>query len=686
MTTNSGGLNEFHKRRIRVTCGYIDKLLSDIEAVLWSTASKSAFPKYISDIPPAERRVVEDYISRIRTRLVRTLESQGIEVDPPSIPATRAIHSNLTFVDISVEEMRPRYMRGYGEVPAEAAAELNGIVGELSGLVSQLDRFVFLRAGTDLQQRLEALEAAGTDLALLKTLERIITERGLIEFRSTVGMLIERLEDKSFEIAVFGRVSSGKSSLLNHILQTDVLPVGVTPITAVPTRLMFGETPHIQVWYADNKPSETFDISQLGHFVAEQHNPGNMRHVSRIVAQLPAPTLRDGVTFVDTPGLGSLASSGAAETMAYLPRCDLGVVLIDAGSTLTPEDLNTIQALYQAAIPANVLLSKADLLSELDRTKIVGYVHDHIRAELNLDLSVHPVSVISGYERMLEGWFEQDIAPLFEHRQDLKLRSLQRKIEMLRQSVAAALNSRLLRAEHIPSAVKTDVRTLDSNLRLASARIEETFSTTKRAIEELSRSTDHAISAASIKMISAWKDDLKSPTASTLARSELLGFVLARANAVQDLLTQLADHLTRVLQESARALDLADAPAAGELASVLREMPPFDTASLQLTLSRPALARLLGGTMEQHAAERQIRQQVGPQYTASLKTYTTLLQSWVEDVISQMQRRFDAYANTYRAHVERSLGESEVTTDEKTAIRGDLKQLGGDVTANKVPA
>ena len=53
--------------------------------------------------------------------------------------------------------------------------------------------------------------------------------------------------------------------------------------------------------------------------------------MTRIVVELPSRGCRDGVVLVDTPGLGSLATSGAAETLAYLPRCDLGVVLIDGG-------------------------------------------------------------------------------------------------------------------------------------------------------------------------------------------------------------------------------------------------------------------------------------------------------------------------------------------------------------------
>jgi predicted GTPase len=74
-----------------------------------------------------------------------------------------------------------------------------------------------------------------------------------VELRPRLSMIVERLESNRFEIAVFGRVSSGKSSLLNHILQTTALPVGVNPITAVPTRLIHGGQALLTVSFADRR-------------------------------------------------------------------------------------------------------------------------------------------------------------------------------------------------------------------------------------------------------------------------------------------------------------------------------------------------------------------------------------------------------------------------------------------------
>jgi hypothetical protein len=67
-------------------------------------------------------------------------------------------------------------------------------------------------------------------------------------------MLLDRMESAAFEVGVFGRVSSGKSSLLNYILQTDVLPIGVTPVTAIPTRISHGPVAEAGIEFAEAQP------------------------------------------------------------------------------------------------------------------------------------------------------------------------------------------------------------------------------------------------------------------------------------------------------------------------------------------------------------------------------------------------------------------------------------------------
>jgi GTP-binding protein EngB required for normal cell division len=672
---SANSLNSNHSRRLSVTCRHIDKMLADMESALSISTSNLAFPQYALDLSPAQRRVIGDYISRIRAQLIRVLDGQEIERPSSDIPVSRALHVNLTFIDIAAEELKPDYMRGYGEIPPAAAVELNGIAGELQSLVKQLDRYLTQGARENLQERLDRLEQSGDEVALLKKLESIITGQGLVEFRSTLSMIIDRLEDNSFEIAIFGRVSSGKSSLLNAILEANVLPVGVTPITAVPTRLLYGQRPTVQVWRA-NREREEFEIAQLQEFVSERLNPGNEKHVTRIAVQLPSSRLREGIAFVDTPGLGSLATRGAAETLAYLPRCDLGLVLIDAGSTLTPDDLQTIHILYDAAIPATVLLSKADLISPEDRVRVIGYVKQHIREQLNLDLSVHDVSVMPGSKELMTRWFEEDIAPLYSLRQQLKIRSIRRKLGALQQSVEAALRTRLRPRDQLAPIKVEQMRVLEAELRQASGQLEEMKKIARGVANELEFASTRILGTVAATLVESWsKQGIADEEVPALVNQHVVGAVQEQTESLRRRMEVLTHKLYETLRATAQVLEVNDVPVEHEFSTVVREMPAFDLGPLNVHMRRPVLLSLLGSDLSRSLARTRLGRAIGKQVTKSLSAYHALLYDWSDRTLGQIQRRFDAYANSYRAQVERLVGSHTPPVGERAAIARDLEGL-----------
>jgi GTP-binding protein EngB required for normal cell division len=671
-------LNPFQANRLRITCQYIDKILAEIEEILDSTGSKAAFPRYAADILPAQRRTIEDYIARVRAQLVRVLEGQRIAREKPSIPASRAVHVHLGAIDLAVEELKPKYMRGYGEVPEGVATELNGIVGELGGLIQRLDRYLSEGVGEDLKARVERLDRAGNDLQLLKKIEEIVRVRGFVEFRPSIAAILDRAEDKSFEIAVFGRVSSGKSSLLNAILETDALPVGVTPITAVPTRIVHAQNPSLTIWFSES-PTKILPIAELPQFATEQQNPGNQKHVVRLVLALPSRALRTGVAFVDTPGLGSLATSGARETLAYLPKCDLGVVLIDAGATLTAEDLQTIMALQQAAIPVNVLLSKADLLSAQDREQIVAYVKEHIASECRLDLPVHPVSVVASCRAMLDDWFEHQITPLYARSQELRATSIRRKIGALQDSVTAALQARLNRGQQTSTDADEGARAAEQTLRKATGIIAEMRSVSARYAEEATNAVSKAVAGAAKRLVEAWSQpSAEAVVPEELARQSLIGFVQGQAAKLQKEITALSIQLSSDLRQCAEDLGISDAPAEDEFQSVVRGSPVFEAPIFGMQLSRPSLARLFGRNAAEQSAAKQISRQLPQSFYAAVEAHWKLVKAWSTSVIGQLSKRFESYAENYRAQAEVVLGRHEVTKEQLDGIAESLASMKAD--------
>lgn len=384
MMTTPLGAN--HRTHLLVSFLDIHRRLAELEAEIVEATKPSPLSRIVNDLSPTEAKVVQDHFARIRAAMLSHLQELDIPLDIRQTSLRWSLQTALIFLQVTVDDMGPKGLSGYGPLDTAGREAVVKIQQDLERLLGRVRGYLHQGLGRDLSQRLARLEASRAGMASLPILERIISRWKLVEFRPVLDMIVGRLEDPRFEIAVFGRVSSGKSSLLNHVAGIDALPVGVTPVTAVPTRLTYGKAPTAIVSFAESG-SQHVGVEHLGEFASEGGNPGNRKHVTGILVQLPSPRLRDGVIFVDTPGVGSLALEGGDESLAYLPRCDLGLVLIDAATTPHHEDLALLRALSEAGIPAMVLLSKADLLTQPDRRRMVEYIRDQMRRGLGLDFA-----------------------------------------------------------------------------------------------------------------------------------------------------------------------------------------------------------------------------------------------------------------------------------------------------------
>ncbi len=513
----------------------------------------------------------------------------------------------------------------------------------------------------------------------LAAIEAILGRWGLVEYRPTLEMIVNRLEMPRFEVAVFGRVSSGKSSLLNHIAGLDVLPVGVTPVTAVPTRLEHGGEATAVVSFSVGN-DRRIDLKQLWEYASEEGNHGNHRHVTAIVVQVPSPRLKAGVVLVDTPGVGSLATSGAAETIAYLPRCDLGIVLVDAASTLNKDDVTLLRALYEAGIPAMILLSKADLLSTADRARMASYIGDELQRELGLCLPVHPISAVGADESLLLRWYDREIAPLLEQHQALVESSLRRKIASLAESVAAALES-LRRQDGGREAMQgtgfVDARRLfdeaDTAIRHARQQLLD-WSLLRERVFEL------------ILQTAAQAPDRGEPGASVnddrlfhVAR-EVLG---QRGGMARELVAGLERSLRGSLDGLLRGELGTEAKSVSRLDAKPAGLPVPDLGALHAQRSRlrpwwaPAL-RPLGDRV----ARRRIEDQFGEAIAGCVDSYDRQLQAWARLEVERLVEHYELEAAPIREQVRRARADSEFSPVDRDRqhtndLEADLRELRG---------
>ncbi len=676
---SANGFNESHRRRLLANAQYADKLISDIEGILSASESKSPFPKYRPDVSLHQARLIRGQLSRFRDHLGRVLSSVGIQHGGAQFGSLHSIRVTLTFIRIAVQEMAPEHLRGYGDLSDDATSELRGLCTELEGLIDVLERNLALGAAVDLQARLERLQKTTREAELLRLLDRIITEDELAEFRAPLLSLVERLESPRFEIAVFGRVSSGKSSLLNHLLDTDVLPVGVNPITAVPTRLIYGAQAHLTVTLS-NREVRHCPINELADYASEEKNPGNELGVTKLVVALPSPRLQNGLVLVDTPGLGALATAGAAETRSYLPQCDLGIVLLSAVNPINEEDLSTIEALSLAGIPVMGLLSKADLLSPQDRIRALGYTKREVYANLRLPIDVHPVSTIGNDEELLRGWFNRQLAPMFDRHQDLAAESIRRKAGALQEAVTAALRLKVGGAAG-PLAT-TPLEEVERRLRTAAGEIEETRLFCVNATDEIRSLYGIALERCVDAVLANWDR----PEAGGSRTSDVLGRAAARLAAeatsrISGRLTSLADHLNSALSLAAEVLRDSSFTLDETLQDCVREMPRFEAALPEIGIARPWFLPVRG--VARYWIAKKLRGDVAGRLEAGFANYGRALEAWVRRVLGGLQERFDAKADAYRAQLARLSERKSLSPAQRVQIEGHLAELEGMVAASR---
>ena len=128
-----------------------------------------------------------------------------------------------------------------------------------------------------------------------------------------------------------------------------------------------------------------------------------------------------------------------------------------------------------------------------------------------------------------------------------------------------------------------------------------------------------------------------------------------------------------VLLETSVALRVPDPPSMNEI-STHREMPVFHMNREQLLVSKPPFARLFGyGTLSRRAQKELTA--LRPALEKALHSYSQLLRGWSERALSAVEQQFNAYADQYRAQMDRLLTGRKISGGEANRLQSDLESL-----------
>src|SRR5229473_6088515 len=167
--------------------------------------------------------------------------------------------------------------------------------------------------------------------------------------------------DELFLLVVVGEFNSGKSAFINALLGAHVLREGVTPTTAVITRLRYAPSPI-------------------------EHRDGALLEMG-----YPLDLLRD-VAVVDTPGTNAILREHEEITSHFVPRADLVLFVTSADRPFTETERAFMERIRAWGKKVVVVLNKVDLLGPEQLAEQIEFVRRGVERLLGFRPEVFPVS------------------------------------------------------------------------------------------------------------------------------------------------------------------------------------------------------------------------------------------------------------------------------------------------------
>ncbi len=207
-----------------------------------------------------------------------------------------------------------------------------------------------------------------TTRALLRDERRVLGRiRELLVGHGATPQPVEQLRqaeldlDEPFLLVVVGEFNAGKSAFINALMGASVLREGVTPTTAVITRVRYAATP------AERREGAMLEVGY------------------------PLELLRD-VAIVDTPGTNAILREHEAITNHFVPRSDLVLFVTSADRPFTETERAFMERIRDWGKKVVVVLNKVDLLSAAQAEEQVAFVQSGVERLLGFRPQVFPVS------------------------------------------------------------------------------------------------------------------------------------------------------------------------------------------------------------------------------------------------------------------------------------------------------
>ena len=207
----------------------------------------------------------------------------------------------------------------------------------------------------------------------------------------------KRSNETLFNIAASGVITSGKSTLLNALLNKSVLGASNVPETINLTILKHDKDSHARVNFysidelaalgltSENLPSKSVDIGidEIKNYTSSSSKTANL--VKSVELYDDLELLKDNVCIIDTPGIDDAVVLREQITTNFMRECDLLAHLMNASQSATQKDVLFLKKCLENShiVRLAVVLTHADELSAKELNETLNYTKKAIGEQIN---------------------------------------------------------------------------------------------------------------------------------------------------------------------------------------------------------------------------------------------------------------------------------------------------------------
>ena len=183
--------------------------------------------------------------------------------------------------------------------------------------------------------------------------------------------------ENPLKVVVLGEVKAGKSTLINSLIQKEVVYTNVVEATASIIEIKYDVNENIVIKYNSGEESKVKSVKELDRLMDENRtNQEFFKNIKQVNINTNMDRLKK-IAIVDTPGLNTITSENAQRTNEYIKNSDVILWVLNAHNLGQSDVIDKIEEVLEYGKPIIGIVNRVDEIDG-DEEEVLEYVQDEM--------------------------------------------------------------------------------------------------------------------------------------------------------------------------------------------------------------------------------------------------------------------------------------------------------------------